>query len=236
MQHKVTVVLLTWKRIPKLKDTLTSLLNQTYKDFNIHISNGNLDYVEKINTHIKKLNSAIPITVSHDGNDRFTFRRFDICKKLAESGTDIVLFIDDDVTLPENYVEMCLGQYEPKTYKSGYAWNFQEGGSNYYEKRTRRYDNDEVIHYCGTAVSMIDASIFLNDGLISEAPESSYKIEDLWLSYYANSVLGWKLEYLDLPGTTVGGSDAVSLAREVLRDPMNKAEFLRYLIGLGWKL
>lgn len=234
--QKVTVVLLTWKRIPKLKDTMTSLLNQTYKDFNIHISNGNLDFVEKINTYIKKLRSEVPITVSHDGNDKFTFRRFEVCQRLVSDGTDIVLFIDDDVIIPDNYVEMCLNQYEPKTYKSGYAWNFQDGGSDYYNKRTRRYDNEEIIHYCGTAMSMIDASIFLDDNLINNAPEASYKIEDLWLSYYADSILGWKLQYLDLPGASVIATDGVSLARQVLYDKVNKKTFLKQLIELGWNI
>lgn len=236
--QKVTVVILTWKRIPKLKDTMMSLLNQTNKDFNIHISNGNLQVVEKIDTYIKKLRliSDMQISVSHDGNDKFTFRRFDVCQRLANDGTEIVLFIDDDVTIPDNYVEMCLNQYEPKSYKSGYAWNFQDGGSDYYNKRTRRYDNDEIIHYCGTAMSMIDASIFLDDNLINTAPESSYKIEDLWLSYYVDSILGWKLEYLDLPGASVVAADGVSLARQVLNDTVNKKTFLKQLIELGWNI
>lgn len=222
-------------RLSNLKGTLKSLLNQTYNDFNIHISNGNLTVKDTLDGYVQKLGSD-RITVSHDGNSRYTFRRFDVCKRLAEAGTEIVLFIDDDVLIPNDYVEQCLNQYEPQTYKSNYAWNFQDGGSDYYYKRTRRYDNEERIHYCGTAASMVDASIFLIPGVVQDAPESSLKIEDLWMSYYADHILGWKLSYMNLNEVSIGGSDNVSLARQVLHDPTNKATFLKELVATGWDL
>lgn len=233
----VYVVLLTWRRIPFLKKTLEFLYNQTYKDFTIHITNGNIPRsgsVDRIADLYRQ--RGLKIDVSHDGNDIFAFRRFTVGKQLAEAGADVVLFIDDDIVFPANYIENCLSQYEPKTYKSGFAWSFQRGGEDYYRFRTRHWDNNQTIHYCGTGIGMIDASIFLQPGLL-DAPEEAYKIEDLWLSYYAQHVLKWKLLYMNTPGVTIGGADNVALFKDILASKYNKADFLRLLISkYGWKI
>ena len=82
---------------------------------------------------------------------------------------------------------------------------------------------------------MVDASIFLENGLL-EAPDAAYKIEDLWLSYYVQHVMKWKLEYMETPGVIIGGSDNVALYKEIQKDPVNKDHFLRELVKMGWKI
>ena len=236
---KTVIVLLTWQRISGLKHTLEGLSNQTYKDFDIHISNGNLDgsamsVIEKYVRFYKQ--KGLRIQVTHDGNDIYAFRRFTVGKKLYESGYDVVMFIDDDIKFPQTYVENCLSQYEPKTYKSGFTWTFFHKGSSYYKYRERIYKNDgPPIHYCGTGISMIDSSIFKEDGLFN-APDGAYKIEDLWLSYYAQHVLGWRLMYMETPKVLIGGSDSVALFKQIQKDQYNKNHFLQELVKMGWKI
>lgn len=235
---KVVVVLLTWQRIHNLKNTLNLLSRQTYKNFDVHITNANLTSraVSTINKYVSVYKGrGINISVSHDGNDIKAFRRFTVGKMLAEQGYDVVLFLDDDISFPSRYVQRCLEQYEPKSYKSGFAWSFQNKGSSYYKYRTRHWSNEQEIHYCGTGISMVDASIFLEKGLL-EAPEAAYKIEDLWLSYYVQHVMKWKLEYMETPGVIIGGSDDVALYKEIQKDPVNKDHFLRELVKMGWKI
>jgi hypothetical protein len=82
---------------------------------------------------------------------------------------------------------------------------------------------------------MVDAKIFLNDDLLL-ASKDAYQIEDLWMSYYADHVLGWKLEYVPIQGLSIGGNDPVALSKVVKRNRNNKAVFLRKLVSLGWKL
>ena len=233
----VYVVLLTWKRIPMLKKTLEMLRRQTHKDFTVHISNGNLPRKESIEKVAEMYRATgLNIQVSHDGNDQFAFRRFTVGRELAKQGADVVMFIDDDITFKDRYIEKCLEQYEPKTYKSGFAWSFQRGGQDYYRYRTRHWDNKQTIHYCGTGISMIDAKIFLEPGLL-DAPEEAYKIEDVWLSYYAQHVMKWKVLYMETPGVIIGGSDNVALFKDILASKYNKADFLRLLIKkYGWRL
>lgn len=235
---KVAVVLLVWKRSASLRRTLNMLLRQSYRDFDVYISNGNLDknivdLVESVCESSKE--KGLEVNLSHDGNEIFTFRRFTVGKKLAEAGYDVVMYIDDDVIFSTQYIKNSLAQYETKTYSSAYAWYFYRKGSSYYKHRTRVWDNESKIHYCGTGLSMIDASIFLEDGLFL-APEGAQKIEDLWLSFYAQHVMGWNLKYMEAKGTALRGSDDVALFKEVGKSKINKAVFLQKLVKMGWDI
>ena len=239
---KVTVVLLTWKRLSHLKRTLTMLAGQTYKNFDIHITNANLHHSHVVDRIAKNFSHRLQISVTHDGNDIYAFRRFTVGKRLAEKGTEVILFIDDDVTFPSTYIENALKHYEPETYQSGFAWLFYNKGKDYYKYRTRVFDNNRKIHYCGTGVGMIDAKIFLEKGLFN-APEPAYTIEDLWLSYFAQHVMKWKLKYFPIPNVIIGGADSVALWKQIIKDKkndeaiMDKADFLKLLIKkYMWKL
>lgn len=238
MKPKVVVVLLTWQRLSNLKVTLSSLSKQTNKNFDVYISNANENKKSLVDryAHYAKQSKKLNVEVSHDSNDRLAFRRFDIGKKLAKQGYEIVLFLDDDVTFPVDYVSKMLRRYEPQTYSSNFAWFFEDGGSDYYKKRKRVTKEGAPVHYCGTGVSIVDASIFL-DKKIHNAPKEMYPVEDLWLSYYAQHVLGWKLKYVEVSGVTVRGGDSVALYRKVAQSKNDKAYLLRMLVNeYGWKL
>jgi len=228
---KIYVILLTWQRIDNLKYTLKRLSEQTYKNFSIRISNANLEKTHAVNKIANSFISTnrLDIEVSHDGNDIFSFRRFTIANELAKKDADIIMYIDDDVTFDERYIESVMSQYEPKSYCSGFAWNFQKKGKDYYKYRTKRLDNKEKIHYCGTGISAIDARVFLKKGLL-DAPKEAHKIEDLWLSYYVQKVMRWKLKYIDIPNVKIGGSDSVALFKKILASDYTKADFLRFLV------
>lgn len=236
---KVTVILMTWQRIPMLRETFQDLEAQTYKNFELYISNGNLEFQHHVDKYVKEYSKKLSIRVSHDGNEHRSFRRLLAARRMAQEGTEIVLFIDDDIELPPTYIEKALAQYEPRSYKSGFAWTIHENGTDYYKHRTRRFDNDEPIHYCGTGVSMVDATIFLENGLY-DAPEGAMGIEDLWLSYYAQQIMKWKLAYMAMPkNTTIGGDDAVALYKTYLENngaTYTKATFLRELVAMGWEI
>lgn len=241
-KYKVTIVLLTWQRLSALPKMLTSLQNQTYQNFNIRISNANLVKFQYVENVAKKFDGRLDIEVSHEGNDKFAFRRFTVGKDLAERGTNIILFIDDDVSIPNDYVEQCLRYYEEKSYKSGFAWRIDRGGMDYYKYRTRIHDPNQKVHYCGTGLGMIDASIFLDPRLIQHAPPESIKIEDLWLSYFAQRVLKWKLAPIPQENVILGGGDSVALYKQIIKEKHiekapDKADFLRLLVNkYKWKL
>lgn len=236
---KIAVVLLTWKRLSALPGTLKRLRGQTFDKFDVIISNANLEegaikVVDKYVNYYK--NKGLRITARHDGNEIYAFRRFYIGRDLRKEGYDVVLFIDDDIRFPSNYISSCIKQYEPRTYKSGFTWIFYNRGKNYYKFRKRVYTNDVDIHYGGTGICMIDASIFEDPNLIKKAPEPAYRTEDLWLSYFVYHKRGWKIKYMDTPNVIIGGSDAVALYRQVQKDKIDKAGFLRLLVKMGWQI
>lgn len=241
-RYKITVVLLTWQRLSSLKKLLISLKDQTYTNFDIRISNANLVRFQYVESVAKMFDGFLDIEVSHEGNDQFAFRRFSVGKDLAERGTNIVLFIDDDVQIPKDYVEQCLRYYEEKSYKSGFAWTLDRGGSSYYQYRTRIHDPHQKANYCGTGLGMVDASIFLDPRLISQAPPEALKIEDLWLSYFAQRVLRWKLAPIPQEHVILGGADSVALYKQVLKEKHtrkapDKNDFLQLLVRkYKWKL
>ena len=236
---KVAVVLLTWQRLSRLQFSLKSLARQSYKDFDVVVSNANMTShaMRIIDKYAKIYNmQGLRVTVRHDGNKEYAFRRFNVGKDLYEQGYDVVLFLDDDVSIPNDYIKNCLDQYEPKTYQSGFTWIFYNRGKNYYKFRKRVFSNEYDIHYAGTGFSMIDASIFADRDLIAKAPQNSKKIEDLWLSYYVFQKDGWGLKYMDTPGVTLSGGDGVALYKSVQRDSYNKADLLKDLVAMGWKI
>lgn len=235
----VAVVLLTWQRINDLPTTLTNLYKQTNQDFDIYISNGNLKHAAKVEEYSSRFDGKLDIFVRHDGNDFFAFRRLFVGRALAEAGYKIIFFLDDDITIPSDYVQKCLNQYEPRTYKSGFAWKLFNGGENYYSDRERTWDPKDKVQYCGTGVSMIDARLFMEDDLIFNAPAGALKIEDLWMSYYVDHVLRkkkWKLKFMNIDGAVIRGADRVALYKNVLSDTYTKKEFLHELVDMGWKL
>lgn len=234
---EVVVVILTWKRLQNLKNTIRMLQQQTFKKFDVAISNGDLSKSDLVDRHAALgRRSGMRLEVSHDGNDLYSFRRFHVARRYAQMGYKRVVFLDDDIVFSKNYVRECIRQSEPMSYTSGYAWRFLNGGEDYYNLRTRVTDNNQRIHYCGAGVSVLDASIFLNDGLIDDAPETAYKIEDLWLSYYVDHVLGLPLRHMSLSGVRINGADDVALFREIQESAYNKAHFLRDLVHMGWDL
>ena len=231
---KAAVILLSWKRPKGTLRNLKDLSQQTVGGFRVVISNANPD----INKNLESYKARFPeldIEVRNDSNRYLCFRRFFIAKEMAESGIDVVFFIDDDVVIPKNYIELALAQYEKGTYSSSYAWTFADNGSDYYKKRTRVYDNESDIKYCGAGVSMIDASIFLDPGLFN-VPQEAYGIDDLWLSYYSDHVAGYKLKYLRIPGVVVGGNDGVALLLKIRKQTYTKKDFLIDLVKRGWSV
>jgi hypothetical protein len=234
--ESVAVGLMTWQRIPDLNDTLEDLSKQTFKNFTLYISNGNLERREDVEQTVSKFAQKLKIVLSHDGNEQKTFRRLHLGRKMAESGARVVLFIDDDIEYYPRYLATALKEYEPKTYKSGFAWSFTEHGNDYYKNRIRRWDNGHIIHYCGTGVAMIDSAIFMEDGLF-DAPEGAMGIEDLWLSYYADQVLKWRLKYMNVKNhCKINGADLVALYKTYLNAEYTKADFLRELVDMGWNI
>lgn len=228
MQKKIGLVLLTWKRLFDLEKTLSDLVNQTYPNFKVYISHSNNENVREFEDIAKKFLDKLDLEIIIDSNDKYCFRRFDIARNNLDSH-DIFFFLDDDVTIPYNYIENSIKQYKEKTYFSGHAYSFTSFPISY-RNRKKYFFKTDVIGYCGAGMSMIDSSIFLYEDFFSNSLiKENYQLDDIWLSYFVNKI-GWSLEFLD-SGAKLGGEDGVAFYKTVLPQ---KHVFTQKLVSAGW--
>lgn len=230
---KTALILLTWQRLNNLPETLRQLQYQTNKEFDLYISNANLNKANKVDRIVSQFSYNMKINLSHDGNDYYSFRRILLAKNLYDKGYDAVIFIDDDVSIPRFFVDECLSLYEPKTYKSWYAWKFNSG-EDYYD-RERISSLDDTVHYGGAGVAILDLSIFKNNKIIN-APKEAHMIEDLWISYVVSTTRGWSVKYLPASEISLAGADKVALHKTVESSGFTKTDFLKLLVANGWNL
>jgi glycosyltransferase involved in cell wall biosynthesis len=228
---RVAIVLLTWKRVHTLQNTLNELSEQTNKNFELYISNGNLEASSIIDKISRPFKDSMKITVLHQGNKDYSFRRLILGNELSKKGFEAIIFLDDDVSVPSTFVQECLSHYNPKSYMSWYAWKFD--GSGDYFKRIRVRRPQDKVDYGGAGVSIIDASIFKHSNILKNVPKEAFQIEDLWTSYCVANTDGWSVKYLPLTGIVLGGSDSVALHKQVQSSGYTKTDFLNYLMNKG---
>lgn len=224
--------MLTYKRLELLEQTLNSFLEQTYKDFHLHISHGDYDTKEHFLEIINEYKESLSLSYSIDDNSTYSFRRFLIARNFVKSElADIVLFLDDDVKILDNHIEKCLYQYEAKTYKSGWAFRFLSKPPKYFE-RERILDKNIEAHYCGPGISIIDGTFFLkNDFFTEPKTEDDYIMDDLWLSFFVKKA-GWNLKFLDV-NFELSGEDEVAIYKNLIQ---RKKDYAESLFKAGWNL
>jgi hypothetical protein len=240
----VAVILLTYKRIGFFDKTCKMLANQTNKNFHFFVldaSNEHNKVIDITNQFLKKSNVEYFLLDQSKDEDTSAWRRHIFAGKLAKDGYKKIIFIDDDIVIPNNFIELALSKYEEKSFKSWWAFKINDI-ENYLEKRTRVLDPKSPVNYCAPNVAILDASIFLDDNYFKLPSEEFIWVEDLWISYYAQQVMKWKLSYLDIDGISFDEYFSNQFAiwhmiRDKTKTSMNKNGFVKFLIkDLGWKI
>jgi hypothetical protein len=214
MIEDIHIVMCCWQRINLLEIQLDNLNEQTVSNrIHIHLLNNNVENREKldemiIDFRIKYTN--IKISLSHYNNEYYGFQRFLYVKDnlIKNYNIDYVLFIDDDQIFDNDWVENIYNSREPKTYKAWYCKYWTNDNIDYwtgsplsisYCKRWDVNKDIDTIHYCATCGCIIDTTIFYENSVLWNIPTdiprdvSVYNIEDLYLSFIAKKVYGWKL-------------------------------------------
>lgn len=222
------VISLMWGRPNALITTLTQLSRQTEKDFEVIISNSNPD----TEVYARRMCNQFGVQFRQDANDKFCFRRFDIAKELD---AEKIIFLDDDVIIPDDFVEKAFAQWEPESYKSWWTWNFNGQPYHFVRDRTRITTPGVRVDYGGTGISVIDPKVFQHEEFFN-GPHGFHYMDDIWLSYFVGHVLDWKIEYLDIDGVELGGADSVAEYARIARLKRNKKEFVDELRSMGWQV
>lgn len=185
--ERVAVIMCSWKRIEKLKQTIDLLDRQTNQNFQFYIWNNNINIQNQINEIIAPYYHWIQI--HHSNKNMGGIGRFYYAKKIANNHKKII-FIDDDQIFKSTFINDMLKEYEDNTIKSWFTWKFTQ--RNYWHGRIRITDGSEG-HYTGTGGMILPSSIF-KDKKLFNIPKEYLFVEDLWLSWFANHIKGWKLK------------------------------------------
>ena len=228
---RCAVIVLAWARLGGTFRNLTDLSTQTYSDFKLVVSCSNPELTQRIEQKAKSLPFKDAV-VREDSNDEYAFRRLRIARELAQEGYEIIFFLDDDVTVPNNYLEFMLSVFSPKTYSS--AWAFLSLIPQVWQGLTQlRVGGGDHADYCGTGAAMIDASLFLHPDLL-ELPSEYKSMEDVWLCYVASTKAGFTLRGYTPQGVFVappkGPESLFKRNRALYKD------FYVYLRNKGWKM
>jgi hypothetical protein len=218
----VPLVLCVWRRPARLSVTLSSLAAQT-RPINLWIWNNNPDLRAFVDATVADA-SDLNIDVVHSSRNIGGFGRFYIARRLARE-YPYVVFLDDDQVPASDFVESLITESSPRTIRG--AWAFRFRGTRSYWDRVAASPGERA-KFCGNGGMICDSSIFLEPGLF-ECPRRFWFVEDLWLSYYADHLMGWKL-YKSGAGLVKEPADHgqfVSLGA-------TKDLMFRYLIRKGW--
>jgi glycosyltransferase involved in cell wall biosynthesis len=216
--EKVVIIMCIWKRVNNLDKILTCLSNQTYKNFKLVIWD-NSEQKKEVENIISKYKLDIDVIKSEKNIGGIG--RFYAAKKY-QNEYKTVIFFDDDQFPQENFVEIMVKNYEPHTIKSRHCYKIVSK-TDYWNRR-KIMPNNTNINYCGTCGMVLDSEIFKFDDLFN-FPEEYLFIEDLWISFYAQHKLHWKLQSIDVPLTLVDDG------KDQFRGLINKkSDFLKYLV------
>lgn len=222
------VIMCVWKRVEGFEKIIDQLNNQNYKNFKLFVWNNNTAFKNEFENILKKSNFEYEII--HSEENIGGFGRFYYAKKIRRKPglMDYCVFIDDDQTFGSDLLSTFVNEMEPKTIKAQWGWRFD--GLDYYRNRVN-VQPGEVINYGGTGGMVADMSVFEDENLYSCKKEYWF-VEDLWLSYFANSIHKYKL--IKSSAKVKNGDDEHSLYKRVLDV---KTPMLNYLVNdLEWEI
>lgn len=204
--NSIFVVMCLWNRIHYLEKTLKYLENQNVdKLITLCIWNNNNESTEEIDNIINNFKGKkVKVIIHHSpenvgGIGRFIFVKY-ICEK--KHNFENVIFIDDDQILKDTFITRLL---KNKTEKSGFHWygkkfykdkTYWDSWKNLRYKERSDYNytdfNRNILDYGATCGMIIDTECFLMDDFYNFNKEFQF-VEDLWMSYYVITKLGYKL-------------------------------------------
>ena len=212
----IEVCIVTYQRPYNIPKLLEQLKKQTIQNFKVNIWNNSG----------KKLDIDFPvdrIQVIESDTNIGSCARFKLA--LKTKGTPVI-FLDDDETIKNNFIEYCYNEYNKHSIIGWYgkAWK----GESYKETKNHCLYREEV-DYIGTAGMVVDRDIFDKEPLLQDIPEDFKDVEDLYLCYLARMKYGMEMIKIDSPTRTL--NDNKDQWRKIDKDKAFKK-----LREMGWLL
>lgn len=224
------IIMCVWKRLDGFIQTIRQLNLQTFKDFKLFVWNNNPELDSEFRAALKN-HAKFKYEFHSSEKNVGGFGRFFYAKQIRRSRglLDYCVFIDDDQEFGPDTIQIFMNEAQPNTILSQWGWQFTT--LQYYgESRLQRLPG-ETVHYAGTGGMIVDMRIFDSEGLF-KCPTKYWFVEDLWLSYYANHILNYKL--LKSAAVIKNGDDQHSLYKIVkdVKTPM----LIDLITNKGWDI
>ena len=181
------MIMCAWKRIERLPRTL-ELLAEQETAATLYVWNNNRRAAERLDSLLAR--SPIPAQSVHCSRNIGCFGRFYMARDLADAH-DAVLFIDDDQDFGQSMVADQLASFESESVAGWWAFTYRPGARSHGE-RNRVETALQPADYIGVGGMIADAAIFRDPRLFA-CPRRYWFVDDMWLSYYASHIRGWRL-------------------------------------------
>jgi hypothetical protein len=216
-----------FRRIERLRETLADLASQKGVAVRLHLWNNNWAARGEVDRIVAE--APVETSVVHSRENTGGFGRFYIARALARSHRDAespVVFIDDDQGLGDDAILRLTSEFRPGTITGVWAFAF-ESGADYWARQ--EVEPGREADYVGTGGMVSPLWLYGEKGLF-RCPARYWFVEDLWLSFYASHLLGFRLvsSSADITMVKDGRDQWVGLQYV-------KTRFLRYLVNArGW--
>lgn len=215
----------TWKRVERLRRTIEQLAVQD-TPATLYIWNNNRRVADRVDDTLAR--SPIPAQSMHSSRNVGGFGRFYLARQLAGAHESVV-FLDDDQDFGPTMISDQLASHAPASIAGWWAFTFRLGACSY-AARDRVEEPLGLADYVGTGGMIVDPAIFLDAGVF-RCPRRYWFVEDLWLSFYANHVRGWRLRRSHADFTFLSDGNDIDLTLGA-----TKLRMFHYLGRRGWKL
>lgn len=188
---RLAVIMTTWRRLHRLPSTLSSLLPQTFQNFDLFIWNNNREpgMVEQVDTICQQYSDHLPITTIHSTENMLCRGRQILARRLAlKYGYKYVVFLDDDLQIVPGLLERLWDEKQPTTIVSPTVW--KASSPLIWPKLNAK--PGEYGFYGESCGAIIDISLFAHDQYWSLWPQRFWIVDDMWMSTMAMA-LGWRI-------------------------------------------
>lgn len=211
-----------WNRPERLERTLSMLESQLLQIFDVYLINNNAT----LRAHVDDLceRSPLNIAVQHNAENHGSFARLEKMHELSDQ-YQFFTFLDDDADIAPDFTAKWWNLRDDEAVQSWMGFRFRPGGT-YWERDAVPVGREA--HYLFGCGNMVPGWVGADEYLLA-LDRRYWMAEDLWLSYYANHVLGLPLRRARQSLQIVDdGKDSYAALRDV------KVEMLDGLRGMGW--
>ena len=193
LDETIHVLLATYERNANIKEVLTMLQTQTFKNIHLHILDNNVDsnIQHELDIILKEFIDKLQITIHRPGWNSHCFGRITCIREMMDKYLmEYVVIFDDDQIFDINWIENMVRDRRPlstlgwygKTFKTCDYWN---STLTYWAIQNKKWPHIKEFTYFGPGGCILDINLFLFNEIYDykKYSEDILAIDDIWLSF-----------------------------------------------------